>query len=207
MKGLFFFRICRSAGRVPRVRKRKLRLGPLKTYINKVLERFQMKDCSPSVAPIMKGDKLSLNQCSKNDLEKESMKNIPYASAVGSLMYAQVCTTPDIAYAVGVLGRYQSNPGMDHWRAANKVMRYLQGTKDYMLMYRKMDNLDLVGYSNADFAGCVNSRKSTSGYIFIMAGGVVSWRSVKQTLIATSTMEAKFVSCFEATSQGVWLRV
>ena len=166
-----------------------------------------MKDCSPSVAPIMKGDKLSLNQCSKNDLEKESMKNIPYASAVGSLMYAQVCTRPDIAYAVGVLGRYQSNPGMDHWRVANKVMRYLQGTKDYMLMYRQMDNLDLVGYSNADFTGCVNSRKSTSGYIFIMAGGVVSWRSVKQTLIATSTMEAKFVSCFEATSQGVWLRV
>ena len=84
----------------------------------------------------MKGDKLSLNQCSKNYLEKESMKNIPYASAVGSLMYAQVCTRPDIAYAVGVLGRYQSNPCMDHWRAAKKVMRYLQGTKDYMLMYR-----------------------------------------------------------------------
>ena len=73
-----------------------------------------MKDCSPSVASIMKGDKLSLNQCSKNDLEKESMKNIPYASAVGSLMYAQVCTRPDIAYAIRVLGRYRSNPGMDH---------------------------------------------------------------------------------------------
>ena len=73
-----------------------------------------MKDCSPSVAPIMKGDKLSLNQCPKNDLEKESMKNIPYTSVVGSLMYAQVCIRPDIAYAVGVLGRYQSNLGMNH---------------------------------------------------------------------------------------------
>ena len=176
------------------------------TYINKILERFRMKDCSPSVAPIMKGDKLSLNQCPKNDLENESMKNIPYASVVGSLMYAQVCTRPDIAYAVGVLGRYQSNPAVDHWRAAKKVMRYLQGTKDYMLMYRQTDNLDLVGYSDADFAGCVDSRKSTSGYIFIMAGGAVSWRSVKQTLIATSTMEAEFVSCFQATSQGVWLK-
>ena len=176
------------------------------TYINKILERFQMKDCSPSVAPIMKGDKLSLNQCPKNDLENESMKNIPYASVVGNLMHAQVCTRPDIAYAVGVLGRYQSNPGVDHWRAAKKVMRYLQGTKDYMLMYRQTDNLDLVGYSDADFAGCVDSRKSTSGYIFIMAGGAVSWRSVKQTLITTSTMEAEFVSCFQATSQGVWLK-
>ena len=134
------------------------------------------------------------------------MKNIPYASAVGSLMYAQVCTRPDITYAVGVLVRYQSNPGMDHWRAAKKVMRYLQGTKDYMLMYRQKDNLELVGYSDVDFVGCVDSYKSTSGYIFIMAGGAISWRSVKQTLIATSTMEAEFVSCFEATSQGVWLK-
>ena len=82
-------------------------------------------------------------------------------------------------------------------------MRYLQGTKDYMLMYRQTDNLDLVGYSDADFAGCVDSRKSTSRYIFIMADGAVSWRSVKQNSVATSTMEAEFVSCFEATSQGV----
>ena len=122
------------------------------TYINKVLERFRMKDCSPSVAPIMEGDKLSLNQCPKNDLENESMKNIPYASAVGSLMYAQVCIRVVVAYTVGVFGRYQSNPSMDHWRVVKKVMRYLQGTKDYMLMYRQTDNLDLVGYSDADFA-------------------------------------------------------
>ena len=121
-------------------------------------------------------------------------------------MYAQVCTRPNIAYAVGVLGRYQSNPGMDHCRAAKKVMRYLQGTKDYMLMYRQTDNLDLVVYFDADFVGGVDSRKSTSGYIFIMAGEAVSWRSVKQTLIATSTIEAEFVSCFEATSQYVWLK-
>ncbi|KAL3741695.1 hypothetical protein ACJRO7_017203 [Eucalyptus globulus] len=134
------------------------------------------------------------------------MYNIPYASAVGSLMYAQVCTRPDIAFAVGMLGRYQSNPGLDQWRAAKKVMRYLQGTKDYMLMYRWTDNLEVVGYSDADFAGCVDSRKSTSGYIFMLADGAVSWRSAKQTLTATSTMEAEFVSCFEATSHGVWLK-
>ncbi|KAL4388039.1 hypothetical protein GQ457_09G022720 [Hibiscus cannabinus] len=84
------------------------------TYINKVLERFRMKDCSPSVAPIVKGDKFNLNQCPKNEFEREQMKNIPYASVVGSLMYAQVCTRPDIAFAVGMLGRYQSNPGIDH---------------------------------------------------------------------------------------------
>ena len=176
------------------------------TYINKVLERFRMKDCSPSVAPIVKGDRFHLNQCPKNDFEREQMSNIPYASAVGSLMYAQVCTRPDIAFAVGMLGRYQSNPGMDHWRAAKKVMRYLKGTKDYMLMYRRTDSLEVVGYVDSDFAGCVDSRKSTSGYIFMLAGGAVSWKSVKQSLTATSTMEAEFVSCFEATSHGVWMK-
>ena len=90
------------------------------TYINKVLKRFWMKDCSPSIASIVKGDRFNLNQCPRNDFERKKMKNTPYALAVGSLMYAQVCTRPDIAFAVGMLGRYQSNPGLDHWRAAKR---------------------------------------------------------------------------------------
>ena len=134
------------------------------------------------------------------------MKNIPYASAVGSLTHAQVCTKPDIAFFVGMLGRYQSNPGIDHWKTAKKVMRYLQGTKDYMLMYRQTVNLEVIGYSDLDYAGYIDSRKSTSGYVFMLVGGAISWRSAKQTLTATSTMEVEFVSCFEATSHGVWLK-
>ncbi|RVW75833.1 Retrovirus-related Pol polyprotein from transposon TNT 1-94 [Vitis vinifera] len=105
------------------------------------------------------------------------MQKILYASAVGSLMYAQVCTRPDIAYIVGMLGRYLSNPGMDHWRAAKRVMRYLQRTKEYMLTYRRLDQLELIGYSDSDFAGCQDSRRSTSGYIYLLAGGAISWRS------------------------------
>ena len=116
------------------------------TYINKVLERFRMKDCSQSVAPIVKRDRLNLNQYLKNDFENEQMKNIPYASIVGSIMYVQVYTRPDIAFAVSMLGRYQSNPGMGHWRATKKVLRYLQGTKEYMLMYRRTNNLEIIGY-------------------------------------------------------------
>ena len=73
-----------------------------------------MKDCLPSVAPIVKGDRFNLNQCPKNDFEREKMKNIPYALVVGSIMYVQVCTRPDIAFSASMLGRYQSNPGMDH---------------------------------------------------------------------------------------------
>ena len=134
------------------------------------------------------------------------MKNIPYASIVGSLMYAQTCTRPDISFAVGMLGRYQSNPGLDHWKAAKKVLRYLQGTKEHMLTYRRSNHLEVVRYSNLDFVGCVDTRKSTFGYLFLLAGGAISWKSAKQSVIAASTMEAEFVACFEATVHGLWLR-
>ena len=79
-------------------------------------------------------------------------------------------------------------------------MRYLKGTRDYKLTYKRSDNLDVVGYSDSDFAGYLDSRKSTYGYVFLLAGGAISWRSAKQTLVTTSTIEAEFVSCFEATS-------
>ena len=177
-----------------------------KAYINKVLERFNMDKCSASVVPIQKGDKFSLNQCPKNELERKQMEQIPYASIVGSLMYAQTCTRPDISFAVGMMGRYQSNPGIEHWKAAKKVLRYLQGTKDHMLTYKRSDHLEVIGYSDSDFAGCVDSRKSTFGYLFLLAGGAISWKSAKQTVIAASTMEAEFVACFEATVHGLWLR-
>ncbi|KAL0404178.1 UNVERIFIED_CONTAM: Secreted RxLR effector protein [Sesamum radiatum] len=128
-------------------------------------------------ASIVKGHKLHLNQCPRNDLEREQMKDIPYASAIGSVIYAQVCTRPDIAFR-----------------------------GDVEKISERTENLEVVGYSDSNFVGCVDSRKSTSGYIFMIASGTVSWRSAKQTLIATSTMEAEFVSCFEATSHGVWLK-
>jgi hypothetical protein len=87
-------------------------------------------------------------------------------------------------------------------------MRYLQGTKDYGSTYRYTNHLEVVGYSDSDsdFARCVDSRKSTSGYIFLLAGGAISWRSSKQTTVATSTMEAEFIACYEATTHALWLR-
>ena len=91
-----------------------------KSYIEKILKRFGMHDCKPGDTPVAKGDKFSLSQCPKNNFEIQEMQKIPYASAIGSLMYAQVCTRPDIAYIVGMLGRYLSNPGKDHWIVANE---------------------------------------------------------------------------------------
>ena len=104
-----------------------------------------------------------------------------------------------------MLGRYQSNPRLDHWKATKKVMRYLQGTKDYMLTFKRSNNLDIIDYSDSDFAGCFDNRKSTFGYLFMLVGGAISWKSSKQTIIATSIMEAEFVACFETIVHGLWL--
>jgi hypothetical protein len=177
-----------------------------KAYIEKVLKKYNMHKCSASPAPIVKGDKFGEFQCPNNEYEASHMRAIPYASAVGSIMYAQVCTRPDLAFVTGMLGRYQSNPGPDHWKAVKKVLRYLQGTKSYMLTYRRSNNLEIIGYSDADFAGCVDTKKSTSGCIFTLAGGAISWKSSKQTVTASSTMQAEFVACYEATGQAVWLK-
>ncbi|KAL5576619.1 hypothetical protein UlMin_018318 [Ulmus minor] len=154
-----------------------------------------MHSCTPGKAPVVKGDKLSKAQCPQNDEERRQIKMVPYSSVIGNLMYAQVCTCRDIAFAIGV-----------HWQAANKVLRYLQGTKDHMLTYQWINNLDIVGFCDADFGGYVDDKKSTTGYIFMMAGGAISWKSVKQTLTSSSTMEAEYVVCYEATCNAMWLR-
>ncbi|XP_074354684.1 secreted RxLR effector protein 161-like [Apium graveolens] len=155
--------------------------------------------------PVSKGDKFSLKQYPKNELEIREMQRIQYASAVGSLMYAQVCTCPDIAFIVGILGRYLSNPGMEQWKAVKRVLRYLKKTKDYMLTYMKSDHPEIIGYSDSDFGGYKDGRKSTSGYVYLLAGGAISWRSAKQTLIASSTMAAEYIACFVAFNQALWL--
>ncbi|RWR73399.1 Gag-protease-integrase-RT-RNaseH polyprotein [Cinnamomum micranthum f. kanehirae] len=175
-------------------------------YIKTVLKRFRMEECKAQNTPMIKGDKFCKAQCPRNEIERIEMNKFPYAAAIGSLMYAQTCTRPDISFAVGMLSRYQSDPGMPHWVGVKKVLRYLSGTRNYMLSYRRSDRLEVIGYSDADFAGCLDSRKSTSGYIFLLANGAISWRSAKQTLVTPSTFDAEYVACFEATGHALWLR-
>jgi hypothetical protein len=134
------------------------------------------------------------------------MKVVPYASAVGSLQYAQVCTRPDSAFITGVLSRYQDNPSIEHWKMAKKAMRYVHGTKRYMLTYRSSDCLEIKGYSDVDYAGDNDERKSTSGYIFTLAGGAISWRSSKQKLVASSTKHAEFIACHDTIGQVIVLK-
>jgi hypothetical protein len=135
---------------------------PQITYIDWVLSRFHMQSCSPGKAPIVIGDGISKSQCPQSDNERTQMQAVPYASVVDCLIYAQVYTWPDIAYVVGVLGRYLSDLGISHWIAAKKVLRYLKGIKDFMLTYRRSNILDVLGYCDADFASCSDDNRSTS---------------------------------------------
>ena len=115
-------------------------------------------------------------------------------------MYAMLCTIPDIYFVVGMVSRYQSNPGSEHWTVVKHIMKYLKRTKNYMLVY-SCDKLIPVGYTDSDFISDKNSRKSTSDYVFTLVNRAISWRSVKQSCIADSTTEAEYV----AASEAVWL--
>lgn len=145
--------------KIIRDRSRKLIALSQKSYIEKILERFNMKDCNPCDTPIAKGEVLSQNMCPITPREEEMNKK-PYARAIGSLMYTMVCTRPDICYAVGLVSRFQSNPGIKHWKAVKRILRYLKGTAEYCICYQG-SNLNLKGYSNADWAGSPDDRKST----------------------------------------------
>ena len=137
------------------------------------------------------------------------MSRVPYASAVGSLMYAMVCTRLDIAHAVGVLSRFMSKPGKEHWTVVKRVFRYLRGTSDYGLCYQGRPGLDKVldirGFVDADWAGDLDHRRYTSGYVFNLFGVEVSWMSKKQYVVALSTTEAEYMVATHASNEAVWL--
>ena len=133
------------------------------------------------------------------------MKAVPYASPVESLMYDMLCTRPDICLTVGIVSRYQSNPGREHWTAIKHIIKYLKRTRDYMLVYQA-DNLVPIGYTDSDFQSDKDSRKSTSGNVFTLEGGAISWRSIKQSCVADSIIEAEYVTASEAAKEAVWLR-
>ncbi|KAM2061615.1 hypothetical protein ACFX1T_046653 [Malus domestica] len=142
----------------------------------------------------------------KTPEEIRHMSAIPYASAIGSLMYAMICTRPDIAYTVSITSRYQSNPGSEHWAAVKTVLKYLRRTKDMFLVYGGATELRVEAYTDADFQSDVDDRSSNSGYVFTLNGGAVSWKSKKQDVIADSTTEAEYVAAAEADKEAFWMK-
>ena len=119
-------------------------------YIDKVLERFSMQNSKKGLLPFKYGVPLSDNQRPKTQEEENMMRQVPYASAVGSLMYVMLFTRPKICYSTGMVSRYQSNPRLKHWQAIKHILKYLLRTRDYMLVYR-CEDLIPTGYTDLDF--------------------------------------------------------
>ncbi|KAE8674463.1 CC-NBS-LRR class disease resistance protein [Hibiscus syriacus] len=174
-------------------------------YINKVLSRFNMQDVKPVSTPLGVHFRLSKEQSPNTEEERAHMVKVPYASAIGSLMYAMVCTRPDIAHAVGAVSRYMNNPGKVHWEAVKWILRYLRGTTNKALCFKGGDTI-MIGYVDADLAGNVDIRRSTTGYVYTLGGTAVSWVSQLQKIVALSTTEAEYVAVTEASKEMVWLQ-
>ena len=173
-------------------------------YIQNLLKKFKMEDCKPVNTPMEGNQKLSKELTTKSSEEIKIMENIPYRSAVGALNYLSTCTRPDISYAVSEVARFNEDPSINHWKAVKRIFRYLKGTINYELTYIKQNDIKLEGFADADWAGDIDSRRSTSGYIFKM-NGIISWKSSKQSCIALSTVEAEYVSLGEAAKEAKWL--
>lgn len=179
-----------------------------KKYIAKVLDRFSMNDSKSVSTPLASHFKLSEDQCPKTEDQMEQMYNVPYSSAVGSLMYAMVCTRPDLAHAISVVSRYMHNPGKDHWNAVKWILRYLKGTSDLGLIFdtSKASSEIIIGYVDSDYGGDLDHRKSLSSYIFTVCGCAVSWKSSLQSVAALSTTEAEYIAATEGVKEAIWLR-
>ncbi|KAL3699495.1 hypothetical protein R1sor_017517 [Riccia sorocarpa] len=137
----------------------------------------------------------------------DDMELVPYQEAVGSIMFAFLGSRPDIAYALSIVAKYCSNPCRAHWEAVKRILRYLKGTSDYRLCFRPDGKTNIIhGFCNADYAADPDTRRSRSGYIFILNGSPIAWLSQQQGCVATLTTEAEYVAACTASKQAVWLR-
>ena len=173
--------------RIIRDRTKRLLYLSQKDYVSKVLQRFNMEGGKAISTPLPPYVKLNAKDSLKSDVEKAEMAKVPYASCVGSLMYAMIAARLDIAFAVGVVSRFMSDPRKRHWEVVKGILRYLSGTKDMCICFGK-SNSGVLGYIDSDYAGNSDNRRSTTtGYIFTLYGGSISWMSCLQKCVALST--------------------
>ena len=190
-----------------------------KPYIESVLRRFQMDSCNTVSTPMEPNKQLSTNAGEASELEK-----LEYQQAIGSVMYIMLATRPDLAYTVSTLSLYCSNPGPEHAIATQRVFRYLKKTVNTGIAFEKTEHpaIDeailketkplgkglngLIGFTDSDWARDKELRRSTSGYLFTLYRGAISWKSARQKVVATSSTEAEYIACSEAAKEGLWLR-
>ena len=174
-------------------------------YIEKIIKRFGIKNFKRGFIPMRHEIYLSKEMSPKTPQERAYMAKVSYASAIGSIIYAMLCTRPDVAHALSVTSRYQADPGEDHWKAVKCILKYLRRTKDLFLVYGESD-LKLQGYTDSKFQSDKDDNKSMLGFVFMLNGGVVSWKSSKQETTADSTTEAEYIVAAEAAKETIWMK-
>jgi len=169
-------------------------------YTNYVLTRFGMELSKPISTPMDKNCMVHLENAA-NDPDIDAT----YREIIGCLIYLVNGTRPDISFSVSKLSQYLQHPKQDHLVADKHILKYLSGTRNHGIVYNAAQSLDIRGFSDSDYAGDIASRKSTGGYIFTVCGGAVSWKSKKQSCVATSTCEAEYMALCSTTKEAVWL--
>ncbi|KAK2983111.1 hypothetical protein RJ640_013642 [Escallonia rubra] len=168
-------------------------------YAKEILKKFKMDDANHVSTPVECGVKLS-----KKDVG-EKVDPTFFKSLVGSLRYL-TCTRPDILFGVGLISRYMEAPTVTHMKAAKRILRYLKGTIEFGLFYSPSNNFKLLAYCDSDFAGDLDDRKSTTGFVFYMGNMAFTWSSKKQPIVTLSTCEAEYVAATSCVCQAIWLR-
>ncbi|XP_040374630.1 secreted RxLR effector protein 161-like [Rosa chinensis] len=158
-----------------------------------------MGDCNSVCTPTEVGLKLTKNGSGKK------VNATLYKQIVGSLMYLTT-TRPDIMFVVSMVSRYMEKPTEDHLLAVKRILRYLKGTVDFGIFYKKLQSPSLCGFTYSDYASYMDDRKSTSGFVFMMGSGAISWSTKKQQVVTLSTTEAEFVAVASSSCQAIWLR-
>ena len=172
-----------------------------KSYLESILRSFGMENCKAIHTPVDASAKLMKAVDNDTDVDQKL-----YQSAVGSLLYLSLATRPDITFAVNNVAKFCAKPGKQHWTAVKRIFCYLKGTQHYGLLYKKGNSDNCSGFSNADWSGNFDDRKSTSGYVFQIGKTAISWRSKKKTCVALSTAKAEYVALSSTVQESLWLQ-
>jgi hypothetical protein len=182
-------------------------LVPQSAYVQKILEKFNMDKAHPIKTPmVVRSLDLEQDVFRPREEAKEVLgSEFPYLSLIGALMYLANSTRPDIAFAVNLLARHSAAPPRCHWTGGKQIFRYLNGTKDLGLFFQKTNDPNLAGYANSGYMSDPHNSRSQTGFVFLHGGTTISWKSSKQTLVATSTNHSEIIAQYEASCECVWL--
>lgn len=172
-------------------------------YARRILAKFRMEECNPLSIPADPHHSMSADDHPAGS--STTKMKFPYREAVGSLMYLATATRPDIAFAISNASRYLEKPEPNHWGAVKRIFRYVQGTSEIGIFFKSVNLIKLCAYSDADYAGDLETRRSTTGYVFHVGSGAVSWCSQRQSVVALSTTESEYIAACQSLKELIWL--